>query len=195
VVTLLPSDRASSSERVLADAVQVGLGPGSAAIVALLVVIATFGCCHGIVLASSRLAYAMARDGVFFRWFGRVNPTFRTPTRSVAVITIASILYVFATGFRELLAFFSFSVWIFYGLTAVALLILRRRRVGEPAAWRAPGGPAAPAIVLLVGACMTAGLTAEDPWRSLLSLGFLLAGFPAYAIWRSLLRRRDRGSR
>lgn len=191
VVMLLPPARAASSERVLAEAVQEGLGPGSAALVALLVVIATFGCCHGIVLTSSRLAYAMARDGVFFRWFGRVHPRFGTPARSVAVITIASILYVFATGFRNLLAFFSFSVWIFYGLTAVALLILRRRRVGEPVAWRAPGGPAAPAIILLVAACMTAGLTAEDPRRSLLSLALLLAGFPAYAIWRALLRRRE----
>lgn len=184
VSSLLTPARAAGSERVLADAVQEGLGPQSGRIVALLVVVATFGSCHGIILAASRLGWAMARDRVFLGWFGTVHPRLHTPARAITVLTAASIIYVFSAGFRNLLAFFSFTVWIFYGLTAIALLILRRRRAGEAEAWHAPGGAAAPLALILVAVGMTAGLMTENPWRSLTGLALLMAGFPVYAIWR-----------
>ena len=189
VGALLPPGSAAGSERVVADAVEAGLGSGSARIASALVVLATFGSVHGIVLAASRLGFAMARDGVFFRAFGRVHPRFGTPARSVAALVLASLIYVFSAGFRNLLAFFSFTVWIFYGLTGAALLVLRHRRVGEPLAWRAPGGALAPAVVLTAAVGMTSALMLDGPRRSLAGLAFLLAGFPVYAVWRRLRRR------
>lgn len=189
VGALLPPDRAAASGRVVAEAVESGLGPGSARMTALLVTLTTFGSIHGIVLASSRLGYAMARDGVFFRWFGAVHPSFGTPARSVAAVAAASVVYVLAAGFRNLLAFFSFGVWIFYALTAAALLVLRRRGAGGPRAWRAPGGLVPPLVVIATGACMSAGLMVENPARSLAGLGLLLAGFPAYVLWRRAAAR------
>jgi APA family basic amino acid/polyamine antiporter len=189
VAALLPGGRAAASARVVAEAVEAGLGAGSGRFVALLVAVSTFGAVHGVELTASRLGYAMARDGVFLRWFSRVDPRFGTPTRSVAALTAASLVYVFAAEFRNLLAFFSFTVWIFYGLTAVALAILRRRRVGETGAWRAPGGWIAPALILATAAGMTGSLLFESPSRSLTGLALLLAGFPVYAVWRVLGRR------
>ena len=190
VGALLPPGRAAASDRVVAEAVESGLGVRYAWIVALLVALTTFGSVHGVTLTSSRIGYAMARDRTFFDWFGAVHPRFGTPARSVALVTAASLVYVFAAGFRNLLGFFSFSVWFFYGLTAIALLVLRRKGIGGAGAWRAPGGLLAPAVVLLTAAGMTSSLMAEDPKRSLIGLTLLLAGFPVYAAWHLLGRLR-----
>jgi APA family basic amino acid/polyamine antiporter len=184
VGALLGPERAAASERVVSDAVQAGLGTRAGRLVALLVVLCTFGSINGTVLTASRLGFAMARDGRFPSWFGGVHPRWGTPARSIAGLVAVAILYVVSAGFRNLLAFFSFSVWIFYGLTAVALVVLRRRGVGEPAAFRAPGGFVAPAVVLATATGMTTSLMVQDPRRSLAGLGLLLLGFPAYALWK-----------
>jgi len=188
VLTLLPPEQAAESERVVSDAVQVGLGDGFGRFVALLIVVSTMGSINGIVLTASRLGYAMARDGVFLRWFGRVDPRWETPARSLGLLVVATLVYTATSSFDNLLTLFSFSVWIFYALTAVALIILRRRRVGEPLEWRAPGGWLAPAVLLLVAAAMTSGLTVQNPGTAIQGIGLLAAGFPIYFLWKRLVK-------
>ena len=144
VVRLLSPAAAAGSQRVFADAVEAGLGARAGAMVAALVVVSTLGSINGIVLTSSRVGFAMARNGVFPPWFGVVDPRFQTPARSILLLTVASLLYAFVANFQGLVAVFSLAVWFFYALTAVALLRLRRKRVGEPLAWRAPGGRVPP---------------------------------------------------
>jgi APA family basic amino acid/polyamine antiporter len=194
VMTLLPPARAGVSERVVAEAVEAGLGRGAGALVAALVALCTFGSVHSIILGVSRLGYAMGKDGAFLRWFGRIDPRLGTPARSTAAIVAATLVYVFVAAFRDLLGLFSFSVWIFYAITTAALLILRHRRTGETGAepsggrvWRAPGGLFAPVVILATAVCMTAGLMADSPRRSLLGLALLLSGFAAHAVWRRLV--------
>lgn len=186
VLVLLPPERAALSERVVAEAVVAGLGSGAGRLVALLVAVCAFGAVHSIMLGASRIGYAMARDGAFFEWFGAVEPRLGTPARSIGALAAASLVYVFAAGFRNLLALFTFSVWIFYALTAVALVVLRRRGTGDPGAWRAPGGLLAPVVVLLTAVLMTTGLMRHDPRRALIGLALLLSGLPAFWIWRRI---------
>ncbi|HEY3359849.1 MAG TPA: amino acid permease [Polyangia bacterium] len=189
VTALLPPARAGASDRVLAEAVQVGLGRGAGVAVAWLVVVSTFGSLHGVALTASRLGFAMARDGVFPAAFGALHPRLGTPARALAALIAAAVCYGFAGGLRGLLGYFTFSVWIFYGLIAGALLVLRRRRVGEPLPWRAPGGPAAPILVLLTAAVMTGSLLWQSPWRSAGGLAMFGVGFAAYYGWRAVRRR------
>ncbi len=186
VALLLPAGVAASSERVLSDAVGAAFGSDMSRIVAGLVVLSTFGAINAVTLVVSRLGYAMARDGVIPRVFASVHPRLGTPARMLFAVAAITGVYVFSSSFRDLLGLFTFSVWFFYGLTAVALLLLRRRRVGEPLAWRAPGGILPPAVILLTGAFMTVSLLAEESQRqqALLGLGLLLAGIPAYLLWR-----------
>lgn len=191
VLRLLPPDRAAASGRVLAEAVEAGLGPGAGRWVAALVVVSTVGAAHGVILTVSRLAYAMARDGAFFRGFGRWNPHLGAPARAVVAVTALAVAYVFLGGVGDLLAYFSFSVWIFYALSAFSLLILRRRGVGDPGGWRAPGGAVAPVVVLAAAVAMTASVAARDPVRSAVGAVLILAGFPAFLVWK---RRRERQS-
>jgi APA family basic amino acid/polyamine antiporter len=186
VMTLLPPEQAAASERVVSDAVQVSLGRGVGRLVALLIVVSTLGSINGIVLTASRIGYAMARDGVFVRWFARVHPRSGTPARSVGLLVAATVFYIVTSSFHTLLMLFSFSVWVFYALTAVALIVLRKRRVGEPLEWRAPGGWLAPVVLLMVAAAMTSGLAFQDPGTALKGVGLLVAGLPVYALWRSV---------
>ncbi len=184
VYVLLPTSVAASSDRVLSDAVGAGLGEGAGRLIALLIVVSTLGSINGIVLAASRISFAMARDGTFLPWFGAVHSRWGTPARSVFALVAAALVYVFSAGFRSLLEFFSFTVWIFYGLTAVALIVLRRRGTGEPPEWRAPGGVSAPVVVLATAVLMTLGLGVERPMTVLYSALLLLAGLATWLLWR-----------
>ena len=184
VSRLLPPEVAARSTRVVADAVEAGLGPQAGRLAALLIVVSTAGSVNACIFTGSRIAFAMARGGAFPAWFGMLRGSSLTPSRSVLTITAATAAYVVLGSFGTLLQIFTFSVWVFYALTAVGLLVLRRRGVGEPLAWRAPGGILPPAVVLLAAACMTFGLLRDDPLHSLLGLALLLLGFPAYLAWR-----------
>ena len=190
VVLLLPASVAASSQHVLSDAVGAAFGVDMSRLVAALVVVSTFGAINAVTLVVSRLGYAMARDRVLPAVFGAVHRRLGTPVRALVGLQLVTFVYLLWSNFRSLLGMFTFSVWFFYGLTAVALLVLRRRRTGEPLAWRAPGGVIPPAVVLLTGAFMTVSLLAEESQRdqALMGLGLLLAGIPAYLVWRRFRR-------
>jgi len=190
VMLLLPASTAGTSKQVVADAVTAGLGDGAGKAVAVLVVVCTAGAINGIVLAASRLGFAMAQRGAFLPFFGAVHQRFGTPARSIAALVMASLFYLFIADFYTLLAFFSFNVWLFYATTAVALFVLRHRRVGEPPAWRAPLGPVAPIVVLLTAAGMTTSLMIDNPLRSLNGLAILLIAIPIYIVWKQVRDRR-----
>ena len=136
----------------------------------------------------------MADARVLPAGFARVSGPSSNPARALAGLTAACVVYALFAGFRDLLAFSTFAVWIFYAATAVALIRLRRRRVGEPLAWRAPGGWLPPAVVLVTAALMTTGIVAAD-WRHA-AVGALLlaAGIPAWWLTQRARRRAGRES-
>jgi APA family basic amino acid/polyamine antiporter len=177
---LLTPTEVANSGSVLADAVQAGLGFVTGRALALLVVISTLGSINGIVFAASRLGFAVLRDVPLLRAAAHVNPRTGAPTRSIAIVAAFSIVYLTVGDFGMLLGFFSFTVWLFYGLTAIALLVLRKNDVGDPSGWRAPGGPIPPVMVLLTGAVMTSSLLQTEWKQSLIGLGLLLVGYPVY---------------
>jgi len=191
VMVTLPAERLAVSTRPVADAVEAIWGPAAGRAVAWAVVVSTFGAILGVVLTVSRLGFAMARDGAFIRTLATLHPRWGTPARATAALTVTAILYVTRGSFRDILTYFTFSVWIFYGLIAVALLILRRRGVGEPAPWRAPLGVVPPLVVLAVGSCMTVNLVVQKPLHALAGAAILACGYPAYVlISRSAARAR-----
>jgi APA family basic amino acid/polyamine antiporter len=181
VMTVLPAGRLADSTRPVADAVEAIWGDAAGRAVAALVVVSTFGSILGAVFTVSRLGFAMAQGGAFIKAMATLHPRWGTPARATAALTAASVAYVIFGSFRGILAFFTFSVWIFYGITAVALLILRRRGVGDPVPWRAPFGWVPPLVVLGVGAVMTVQLVAQAPRQALAGAAFLAAAFPVYA--------------
>jgi APA family basic amino acid/polyamine antiporter len=185
VLRALPPDVAAASSRPVADAVAAGWGAGAARLVAALVVVSTFGSILGVTLTVSRLAQAMAQDGALFRGAAPFHARWGTPVRSIAIVTAASFVYVAVASFRGILVYFTFSVWMFYALTAVCLLVLRRRRIGEAHAWRAPLGVLAPAVVLAMAAVVTGQVIAQRPREALAGAAVFASGFVVYAVTRS----------
>jgi len=138
------------------------------------------GALHVVVLTGARIPYAMARDGRFFRFAEHLHPSFRTPTGSLVFLgSLAAVLALTGT-YEELYSLFIFAVWIFFALTAVALVRLRRREPRLFRPYRTWGYPLTPLIFLLAAAALTLNLWMVRPVRSSLGLAVILSGIPFF---------------
>src|SRR5215207_6803679 len=176
----------ASQDRVGTAAIEVALGSGAAAIMGVAILLSTFGCNNGLILAGPRVYYAMARDNLFFERAGRLHPVYRTPIFGlVAQAVWASVLCVSGT-YSELLNYVVFAALIFYLLTTVSLFRLRRLRPDLPRPVKAFGYPALPALYILAIAFLLVVLLADPQQRKFSALGLLIValGIPVYAVWR-----------
>jgi APA family basic amino acid/polyamine antiporter len=191
VVRLLPAGAAAGSTRVFADAVRAGFGEGwhAAECVSALVVLSTAGAINGVILACSRLGFAMAHDRVLPAALGSVHARFGTPARAVWALTALSLVYVVAADLQRVLSLFTFSVWGFYALTAVALLRLRREGVGGEGVGTRRGGlvaSAAPWVLLAASAGIEVSLLSDPRERHMAAacLVVLAVLFAGRRVWR-----------
>jgi APA family basic amino acid/polyamine antiporter len=201
----------AADDRVATAALQVVFGPAGATIMALAIVISTFGCNNGLVLAGARVYYAMARDGLFFRSTGRLNarnvpavglwlqcvwscllvlPRTRLREASGAVLVDETGAPRYGNLYSNLLDYVVFSVLVFYILTIAGLFALRRKRPQAERPYRAWGYPWVPAVYLAVAGLISLILIlyrTATTWPGLL---IVVTGVPVYFLWRS-----RRGSR
>src|SRR5580765_4908198 len=144
----------AAQDRVGTAAIEVALGAGAATIMAVAILLSTFGCNNGLILSGPRVYYAMARDNLFFARAGVLHPTFRTPVFGlVAQAVWASILCVSGT-YGQLLDYVIFAAIVFYFLTTLALFRLRRTRPELPRPVKAFGYPVLPALYLVANAAL-----------------------------------------
>lgn len=179
---VLPLDVVAASDRVAADAADAVLGRGGGMMMSGLVVFSTFGALAGIVLAGPRVYYAMARDGLLFGWLGEVHPTYRTPHRAIVLQAVWSSVLVSTGTYRALFTRVIYTEWIFFGLMAVGLILLRRRRE-EPPPYRVPLYPVVPVLFAFSAFAIVGNQVANAPVDSALGLGFVLVGWPVYVAW------------
>ncbi|PIQ63581.1 MAG: hypothetical protein COV99_02185, partial [Bacteroidetes bacterium CG12_big_fil_rev_8_21_14_0_65_60_17] len=172
------------------------LGSVGATAIALLAIVSAISSINGTMLSSSRVYYAMARDGLFFKTLDYVHPRFRTPTRAViAHVVWGGVLLVVRGSFESIAAGMIFAILIFYTMTTLALFKFRREGVGEAGedgerhkVFRIPFYPVLP-VLYLVGVVGLLLFRAVFQWReSLLDLAFVLTGLPVAWFW---LRVRD----
>ena len=176
-----------------ADAVGRWLGAGGERFVAAAIAISTFGFLDLAVLAPTRVYYAMAADGTFFRGLARLHPRFQTPTLAIVLQSSWAIVLALTGEYGDLLGTVVFADWIFFGLTVAGLFILRRRL--GPGTFRTPLYPWLPAFFVLVAAIVVFSTINAEPVRSSIGAGLLLLGIPVYYIFTSINRsRRSIGS-
>jgi len=174
----------AAEDRVGTAAIEVVLGSGAAAIMAVAILLSTFGCNNGLILAGPRVYYAMARDRLFFERAGALHPAFRTPVFGlVAQAVWAAILCVSGT-YGQLLDYVVFAALIFYLLTTVALFRLRRTQPELPRPVRAFGYPVLPALYIVAIAFLLVVLLVQRPVYSGAGLGIVALGIPVYLFWR-----------
>lgn len=191
---LSPAKMAASS-LVASDAAQVTLGRAGAALVAVAIMIATLGSNNGIVLTAARVPYAMARDGLLPRWLAGVHPRFLTPVPSLfvqAVISIALTLISTEPSWKDtygrLFTYVVLGEFIFYGMSAGAVILLRARAPDMPRPYRTWGYPLTPLLFVLFSIWLIWN-TAREQWLDF-AVGMLLivAGLPLYFLFRKASR-------
>jgi amino acid transporter len=181
---ILPFASLAQSQHVASDVVQSFGGSRGAVLLTMAMALSALGALHVVVLTGARIPYAMARDGVFFQFSKRLHPSFRTPTGALTFLgTIAAVLALSGT-YEELYSLFVFAVWIFFALTAIALIRLRIREPELSRPYKAWAYPASPLIFLVAAVALTLNLWMVRPVRSTLGLLVILCGVPCFYRWR-----------
>ena len=183
-VAALGLDGVQATDRVAATAVGALFGPAAGSLIAVVILISMFSAANSLALTAPRMYYSMARDGVFFHKLAEVHPRFRTPAFAIAAASAWSILLAATGTFEQLLTYVVFAGWIFYGLGAMSIFVYRRREPGAFRPFRVPGYPVTPALFVIASAAIVLNTLATQPGRALLGLGVVLAGAPAYWLWR-----------
>jgi APA family basic amino acid/polyamine antiporter len=184
-------------DRVATAALQVIFGSGGAIIMAIAIIISTFGCNNGLILAGARVYYAMACDGLFFRKTGKLNtknvPAYGLILQGVwaSVLVLPRTRSLAADGsvtygnlYGTLLDWVIFAVLIFYVLTIAGLFVLRRKQPNAERPYKAFGYPVIPALYILAASAIALVLLIYKPATSLPGLVIVLTGIPVYFAWR-----------
>lgn len=188
-LAVLGPEGVANSNRVAASAVSLALGPVAAKLVAFTILISMFSAANSLVLTSPRVYYAMAKDGLFFKKLSEVHPRFGTPAFAVIAVAIWSAVLAISGTFEQLLTYVIFIGWIFYALAAASVFIYRNREPHADRPYRVPGYPITPAIFIVAALVLVANTIATQPVRAVIGLGIVLAGAPAYFIWRRVKAR------
>jgi APA family basic amino acid/polyamine antiporter len=154
-----------------------------AGLMALAIMVSTFGCVNGMILMGARLYYVMAQDQLFFRAVGGLNKKL-VPAVGLVLQGLWSILLVFSGTYDELLDFVIFAVLVFYVLTVAGLFILRRTQPQADRPYRAVGYPFLPAVYVILCAVIMLNLLVVKPKFTWPGLIIVLTGIPVYFIWR-----------
>jgi APA family basic amino acid/polyamine antiporter len=178
LVVLSPAAVAASN-RVAADFADRVLGSGGAAAMSALVVLSTLGAMTGIILTGPRVYLAAAQDGLLVRWIGDVHPRFGTPHHAIALQAVWASVLVGTGTYRALFTRVVYTEWIFFGLMAAGIFILRRRE-GYAPAYRAWGYPVLPVLFIVSTAFIVVNQLMSDPRESAMGLLMVLAGLPVY---------------
>jgi basic amino acid/polyamine antiporter, APA family len=189
---VLPFDRVLASMHIAYDATLTTAGAAAASAISVLVIVSSFGAISGIILAGPRVYYAMAEDGLLFKWMGAIHPTYRTPYLAIVMQGIWSSVLVLTGTYGKIVSRVVYTEWIFFGALALGTIALRRSR-GYAPAFRARGFPLVPVAFALVCLAIVVNQIAGDPRESLIGLGLVAAGLPVYSLWRRV-HARDRFS-
>jgi APA family basic amino acid/polyamine antiporter len=185
-LAVLPLEAIQSApeDRVATAAASVILGPAAVQVMAAAIMVSTFGCLNGMILAGARVYYAMALDGLFFRQVGVLDPRHHTPVRSLAVQCVWASLLTLTGRYADLLDYVIFAVLLFYMLTIAGLVVLRRTRPEMERPYRAWGYPALPLLYIVAAGLIETLLLLYKPAYTWPGLIIVLLGIPVYFAWR-----------
>ena len=182
----LPLAEIAASQHVASDVVRSFAGSRGAAWLTVAMAVSALGALHVVVMTGARIPYAMARDGVFFQFANRIQPSFHTPSGALIFLGCVAALLALTGTFEELYSLFVFAVWMFFALTAIAVLRLRRTEPELVRPYRAWGYPWTVLIFFFAAVALTINLWMIRPVRSSLGLLVIVAGVPFFYRWRRL---------
>jgi basic amino acid/polyamine antiporter, APA family len=176
---------AAQNTIVAVEVMRAALGSGGATFITLLILLSTFGATNCQLMPHSRVYFAMARDGLFFRGAARVHPEYRTPSTALIIQGCWASVLVMSGTFDQLTDMVIFAAFIFYGATAFGVFVLRRTMPDAPRPYRVPGYPLVPAVFVLFCIVLVTVTIYQSPRNAGLGLVLIASGLPFWLWWRT----------
>jgi basic amino acid/polyamine antiporter, APA family len=170
------------SNAVAALAVGKLLGATARSLISLLILISILGSMNGMILTGPRVYYAMARDGIFPRVFGRISDQYRTPTLALIVQGAWAAVLAVSGSYQQLFTDVIFTAWIFYGLAVAAVVVLRHTQPQLDRPFCVPGYPWVPLLFCTAATGLVLNTAIEQPGGALIGLGLVATGMPVYLV-------------
>jgi APA family basic amino acid/polyamine antiporter len=187
---ILPLEVMAASPRVAADVARAVLGPFGATLVIIGILCSAFGTINGSILSNPRAIYAAGADGTFARAFGRVHPRYRTPSVAILTMGIWGSVLTLSGKYEQIISYVVFGSWFFYALTALSVIVLRRKMPDAPRPYKAWGYPYATLALVAVTGWFLANTLIKDTRNAVIGIGLLLLSLPYYAFEASRTKRR-----
>ena len=182
---VLSAAEVAANPRVAGEMMGRIVGAAGAGAVSVAAMISIFAALNGSILTGSRVPYAAARDGLFFRAIAGVNPRYHTPGGSIVALSAWAAMLVLSGGYRQLFTYVIFASWILYGMTAAAVLVLRHKQPNLPRPYRTAGYPLIPIAFVVVAAAFVIATLWDSPRESLMGIFLIVLGLPFYFYWSS----------
>ena len=173
----------AANDRVGVAAAEKIFGSSGSLIVAVMIMISTFGCNNGLILAGARIYYTMAKDGLFFKKAGNLN-RYSVPGGGLWIQCIWASVLCLTGSYNDLLAMVIFGVLVFYVLTILGIYILRKKQPGISRSYKAFGYPVLPMVYILAATALAILLLIFESNYTIPGLGIILLGIPVYYIAR-----------
>ncbi|MGH9671603.1 MAG: APC family permease [Bryobacteraceae bacterium] len=181
----LASIQTAPEDRVATAVASTILGDGAVRMMAAAIMISTFGCMNGLILAGARVYYAMALDKLFFRRAAVLHPRRHTPVASLALQCVWAALLTLSGTYGDLLDYVIFAVLLFYILTIAGIFVLRVKRPEMERPYRAIGYPVLPALYISAAVVIEILLLLYKPNYTWPGLIIVLLGVPVFYLWRA----------
>jgi len=184
LVYILGFDKMIGSELVMSDAASIFLGNKGAAIITVIILISLIGANNGFILTSARINYAMAKDGLFFKQAATIHNKFKSPANALLMQCAWSSILTLTGTFNQLITYIIFASWIFYAMSAGAVIILRKKLPDLNRPYQTPLYPWIPIIFILFAVFLTINTILEAPRDAAIGSVLILAGLPFYKYWK-----------
>ena len=160
------------------------LGPVGATVVTVTILLSIIGSLNGAIMTPPRIYFTQARDRLFFSRFGEVHSKFETPAFAIAMQALWATLLTVTGTYERLISLAVFAAWLFYALTAAAVVVLRRKRPDAVRPYRMWGYPFSTVLFVAVALWFVGSMFVQSPGTSLWALAFILSGIPVFYLWR-----------
>jgi APA family basic amino acid/polyamine antiporter len=179
----------ASEDRVATAVMEQAFAGSGAKLMAAVILISTFGCVNGLLMAGARVYYAMSRDGLFFKSVGKLSEGSKTPVNSLWVQWVWTCFLCLSGSYGQLLDYVIFAVLVFYILTITGLFVLRRTRPDAPRPYKAFGYPVLPGLYIVMAGWISVVLLRYKPQYTWPGLMIVLLGIPVYLVWTRMAVR------
>jgi basic amino acid/polyamine antiporter, APA family len=173
----------AASDHVGATLAERVMGARGGVLVSLVILISIVGTLNGCFLTSPRVYFAQARDGLFFRRFGEIQPQYQTPGFAILAQSAWAIVLLVSGSYETLLDYAMFALWLSYGLMVAGVIILRRKQPDLPRPYRMWGYPVTPVLFLAITGWFLINMLLTRPVPSLAGLLLIATGIPVYLVW------------